>query len=76
MDNGVAKKEGFGAKLQETGEVFGDMFEVSSVRTEDFDNIKDKSGEFVDILQCQSARGIPRGHQWPAAFMLRVIIKI
>ena len=72
MDNGPAKKEGFGAKLQNTGENFGDMFEVSSIRSEDFDNIKDKSGEFVDILNCQSHRGVPRGHQWPAAFMIRV----
>jgi len=51
MDNGVSKKEKFAQSLQETGETYGDMFEVSTIRKEDFDFIKDKSGEFVEVLQ-------------------------
>ncbi len=74
MDNGVAKKEQFALKLQSTGETYGDMFEVSTVRKEDFEFIKDKSGAFVEVLQCNNAASsrTPRGHQFPAAFMMRV----
>ena len=31
------------------------MFEISTVRREDFDFIKDTSGKFVDVLQCNNA---------------------
>ena len=51
MDNGAAKKEGFALNLQATGDLYGDMFEVSTIRKEDYEFIKDKSGEFVDVLQ-------------------------
>jgi len=74
MDNGSAKKEGFALHLQATGDVYGDMFEVSTMRKEDFEFIKDKSGEFVDILQCNNAPSTrtPRGHQFPGAFLQKV----
>ena len=41
------------------------------MRKEDYDFIKDKSGEFVDVLQCNNAASsrTPRGHQFPGAFM-------
>ena len=52
MDNGPAKKGNFAQALQATGDVYGDPFEISTMRKEDHDFIKDKSGEFVDILQC------------------------
>ena len=47
------------------------MFEVSTMRKEDYDFIKDASGEYVDILQCNNAASsrTPRGHQFPGAFM-------
>ena len=51
MDNGAAKKDGFAINLQATGDLYGDMFEVSTIRKEDYEFIKDKSGEFVDVLQ-------------------------
>ena len=51
MDNGAAKKESFAINLQATGDLYGDMFEVSTIRKEDYEFIKDKSGEFVDVLQ-------------------------
>ena len=71
MDNGPAKREAFAQGLQSTGDLFGDMFEISTVRREDFDFIKDKSGKFVDVLQCNNVASsrTPRGHQFPAAFM-------
>ena len=74
MDNGPAKAAGTALKVQAAGEKIGDMFEISTVRREDWDFIKDKSGEFVSVLQCNNAPSsrTPRGHQFPAAFMMRV----
>ena len=50
------------------------MFEINTVRREDWDFIKDKSGEFVSVLQCNNAPSsrTPRGHQFPACFLDRV----
>ena len=44
------------------------------IRREDWDFVKDKSGEFVSVLQCNNAASsrTPRGHQFPAAFMMTV----
>ena len=44
------------------------------MRREDHDLIKDKSGEFVEILQCNNAASsrTPRGHQFPGAFLQHV----
>jgi len=74
MDNGPAKAAGIALKMQEAGEKIGDMFEISTVRREDWDFVKDKSGEFVSVLQCNNAPSsrTPRGHQFPAAFMMAV----
>ena len=44
MDNGPSKWESFAQSLQSTGDLFGDVFEISTVRREDFDFVKDKSG--------------------------------
>ena len=74
MDNGPAKNGNFAQALQATGDVYGDPFEISTMRKEDHDFIKDKSGEFVDILQCNNAASTrtPRGHQFPGAFLQAV----
>jgi len=71
MDNGPAKKENFAQTIQATGEQVADCFEISTIRKEDFEFIKDTSGEFVDVLQCNNAPSsrTPRGHQFPAAFL-------
>lgn len=44
------------------------------MRKEDYDFVKDASGEYVDILQCNNAASsrTPRGHQFPGAFMHQV----
>jgi len=70
MDNGPAKMEGFAQKLQATGELFGDPFEVSTIRREDYNLIKCK-GEYVDVIQCNNlpSSRTPRGHQFPGAFL-------
>ncbi|CAF3764811.1 unnamed protein product [Rotaria magnacalcarata] len=72
MDNGPARDNKIAQKLQEIGEEVGDPFEVSTVRREDYDFIKDKS-EVADILQCnsKSSKATSRGHQYPAAFLTR-----
>ena len=51
--------------FQSTGNLFGDMFEISTIRREDYDFIKDRSGKFVEVLQCNNAASTrtPRGHQ-------------
>lgn len=74
MDNGCAKAENFAQKIQETGEKYGDMFEISTIRRDDWNFIKDASGEFVEVLQCNNAPSSRtlRGHQFPAAFMQKV----
>merc|ERR1712240_214071 len=74
MDNGPAKAAGTAIKVQQAGENIGDMFEISTVRREDWDFVQDKSGEFVSVLQCNNAPSsrTPRGHQFPAAFMMQV----
>ena len=55
---------------QETGELYGDPFEVSTIRREDYQLNKDKGG-FVDVLQCNNipSTRTPRGHQFPGAFL-------
>ena len=47
---------------------------MSTVRKEDFDFILDKSGEFVEVLQMFNASKEigNRGHQFPAAFLMKV----
>ena len=70
MDNGVANKDQFARQLQATGDVYGDLFEVSTMRKEDYDFIKEKTGEYVDVMQCPTGSGpFPRGHQWAGAFL-------
>jgi len=74
MDNGAAKADQTAQKMQKAGDDVGDMFEISTVRREDWDFNSDKSGEFVSILQANSAPSTrtPRGHQVPGAFLQQV----
>ena len=75
MDNGPAMKENFAHNLQATGDVYGDPFEVSTMRKEDHEVIKDKSGEFVDILQLPHLPAARiRGHQYAGAFLQAVSV--
>jgi len=69
MDNGPAKKENFASKLQETGELYGDMFEISNIRKDEFEYIKDKTGDYGEILQIGKGNSKNRGQIYPAAFL-------
>ncbi|XP_018493704.1 putative aminopeptidase W07G4.4 [Galendromus occidentalis] len=73
LDNGPARSVQASQKLQAAGDQIGDLFEISTLRKEDYDFIVGKS-EYEDILQCNNAASscTPRGHQFPAAFLIRV----
>ncbi|XP_050395237.2 putative aminopeptidase W07G4.4 [Patella vulgata] len=72
MDNGPAKLLQTAQTVQTVGDIFGDPFEISTIRREDYDFIAGKS-EYEDVLQCnnQASSATPRGHQFPAAFLIR-----
>jgi leucyl aminopeptidase len=70
MDNRPARRAGIGAKLVEQGDAWGDPFEISRLRREDFDFIKPRT-KADDVMSCNngpSSRTI-RGHQFPAVFL-------
>ena len=45
MDNGPAKAAGTALKVQEAGDKIGDMFEITTVRREDWDFIKGRTAQ-------------------------------
>ncbi|KAF7200606.1 putative aminopeptidase W07G4.4 [Nothobranchius furzeri] len=71
MDNGPAHRSGNATQWQKAGEELGDLFEISTIRREDYEFHKGKS-EYEDILQCNNlpSSATPRGHQTPAAFLI------
>ncbi|XP_013394128.1 putative aminopeptidase W07G4.4 [Lingula anatina] len=71
LDNGPASKEQTSQKMQAVGSQYGDPFEISNIRREDYEFHKGKS-EYEDVLQCNNLPSTmtPRGHQTPAAFMI------
>lgn len=72
VDNSVAAKEDHARKLQAAGQAYGEPFEVSVLRQCDFDfNAAKARGE--DVVQANNAPSVktPRGHQVPAAFMIK-----
>jgi leucyl aminopeptidase len=70
IENAPARNKGVAAALDAVGEAWGDPFEVSRLRREDFDFIKPRSAA-DDVLSCNNlpSSGTPRGHQFPAAFL-------
>lgn len=73
LDNGPARQKRTAQLIQESGERVGDLFEISTIRREDYKFNEGKS-EYEDILQCNNAPSsrTPRGHQIPAAFLIQV----
>lgn len=71
LDNGPAKRENFASSIQASGETVGDMLEISTLRREDY-NFTRSTAQGEDLLQCNNAASsrTPRGHQFPAAFMV------
>ncbi|KAH8019866.1 hypothetical protein HPB51_022967 [Rhipicephalus microplus] len=72
MDNGPARSNAVSGTVQAAGDEIGDMFEVSTVRREDFNFVCGPS-EYEDLIQCNNepSSRTPRGHQMPAAFLIK-----
>jgi len=72
LDNGPARCERFAQRLQDIGHQLSDPFEVSTLRREDYEFIEGRN-EYEDVLQCnnEASSCTCRGHQFPAAFMIR-----
>jgi leucyl aminopeptidase len=70
LDNGPARQTGVAQALAALGEAWGDPFEISRSRREDYDFVKPRSAA-DDVLSCNNAPSVatPRGHQFPAAFL-------
>src|SRR5690625_1880830 len=73
LDNGPAGQKSTARLITEAGDAVGDLFEISTIRREDYKFNEGKS-EYEDILQCNNAPSsrTPRGHQIPAAFLIQV----
>ncbi|XP_052773682.1 putative aminopeptidase W07G4.4 [Mya arenaria] len=72
MDNGPARKLNTAQEFQKAGDLLADPFEVSTIRREDYVFHTGKS-EYEDVLQCNNAASsaTARGHQSPAAFLIK-----
>lgn len=70
VENGPARAQGIAARLFDLGEAWGDPFEVSHLRREDWDFVRPRS-KADDVLSCNNepSSRTTRGHQFPAAFL-------
>ena len=70
IENGPARRRGVAQTLAEIGDAWGDPFEVSRLRREDFDFIKPRSlAEDVISANTLPSALTARGHQYPTAFL-------
>jgi len=71
LDNGPAKQLLLSQSLQQTSDLWGDPFEISTIRHDDYNLIQAKNNDY-DILQAINQPNSPpkRGHQYPAAFIV------
>lgn len=71
LDNGPAGQRGTSASLFQLGGRLAEPVEQSTLRREDYEWVEGKS-EYEDLLQCHTLHWTktPRGHQYPAAFMI------
>ncbi len=70
LDNGPARAARVSERLAEVGDLWGDPFDISRLRREDFDFVRPRTLA-DDVLQCNNApsSATPRGHQFPMAFL-------
>lgn len=70
IDNRPARVAGVAARLAEAGDRWGDPFEVSRLRREDWDFVRPRSAA-DDVLSCNNGPSstTARGHQFPMAFL-------
>jgi leucyl aminopeptidase len=73
VENGPALLQGLSAGMKAKAEAIGDPLEHYTVRKEDWAYVAAKTPEY-DVYQCGTApsAATPRGHQFPAAFLMRV----
>lgn len=71
VENGPARALGVAQKLSAAGDAWGDGFEISRSRREDFDFIAPKT-KADDVLSCNNkpSSQTERGHQFPMAFLV------
>lgn len=72
MDNKPARAERTAEAIAATGEIWGDPFELSRLRREDFAIIAPRTAN-EDVISCNNlpSSRTPRGHQFPMAFLAR-----
>ena len=70
IDNRAARRAKTADRLFEQGELWGDPFEISTLRREDWSFI-DPRTKADDVINCNNGPSsqTPRGHQFPAAFL-------
>ncbi len=70
LDNGPARSARIAESLSLKGDAWGDPFEVSRLRREDYDFVAPRS-RADDLLSCNNlpSSATPRGHQFPMAFL-------
>jgi leucyl aminopeptidase len=70
VENAPARRAGIARALAEQGELWGDPFEVTRSRREDFAFVRARS-RADDVLSCNKEPSVntPRGHQFPMAFL-------
>lgn len=70
IDNRAARRTKTAERLFEQGELWGDPFEISTLRREDWSFI-DPRTKADDVINCNNGPSsqTPRGHQFPAAFL-------
>ena len=72
VENAVAKSQGVATQMSTSSLLWGEPVEISSLRQDDFGKIIDPSGA-ADVLSSNNAPSsvTARGHQYPAAFLLK-----
>jgi leucyl aminopeptidase len=70
IENGPARRRGISQRLSQLGEAWGDPFELSRLRADDyaFVRARNPAEDLVSANALPSAQTV-RGHQYPAAFM-------
>ena len=70
LDNGPARLAAVAESLGHQGDLWGDPFEVSRLRREDYDFVQPRT-KADDVLSCNNApsSATARGHQFPMAFL-------
>lgn len=71
MCNGPARAQNIDKRFDQIGEMIGDPYEISTLKRDDYSKVAGKS-EYEDLLQSTNnpSTAEPRGHNFPAAFMV------